>query len=98
MKRPERKDYDFNDLFDALLFSIDMMKYSDYLEKQSAELRQVNKNSIFQDIGISAYHSCNTCDHFKFDSENNEHGCSKGRNYKSNLYRTISTCPDFSLH
>jgi hypothetical protein len=34
MKRPNKKEYDFNDLFDSILYSVNMGKYADYLEKK----------------------------------------------------------------
>jgi hypothetical protein len=32
MERPNKKDYDFNDLFEGLMFGREMNKYADYLE------------------------------------------------------------------
>lgn len=37
MKRPNRKDYDFNDYTDCLSFSSQMIKYLDFLEKKDPE-------------------------------------------------------------
>tara|TARA_R100001244_G_scaffold16277_1_gene17810 strand:- start:128 stop:358 length:231 start_codon:yes stop_codon:yes gene_type:complete len=34
MKRPSRKDHDFNDPFDSLLFSFKMIQYADHLEEE----------------------------------------------------------------
>jgi hypothetical protein len=34
MKRPNKKDYNFNDTFDAILFSRYMIDYADYLESK----------------------------------------------------------------
>lgn len=32
MTRPNKKDYDFNDVFEAARFGLNMIKYADYLE------------------------------------------------------------------
>jgi len=34
MKRPNKKDYDFNDLFESNRYAINITKYVNYLEKQ----------------------------------------------------------------
>ena len=34
MERPNKKDYDFNDVFEGVRFASNMIKYADYLEKQ----------------------------------------------------------------
>jgi len=34
MERPNKKDYDFNDNFEAVRFGSNMIKYTDYIEKQ----------------------------------------------------------------
>ena len=34
MKRPDKRDYDFNDLFESNRYAINMTKYVNYLEKQ----------------------------------------------------------------
>ena len=39
MKRPEKKDYDFNEPFEDLRFGLDMMRYADQLENEVKELR-----------------------------------------------------------
>ena len=39
MKRPNKKDYNFNDIFDSILFARYMIDYADYLEHEI-----INKN------------------------------------------------------
>ena len=38
MKRPNKKDYDFNDHFECLRFSNEMIKYADYIESEYIKL------------------------------------------------------------
>jgi hypothetical protein len=38
MKRPNKKDYDFNDYFECLRFSDQMIKYVDYLECENQKI------------------------------------------------------------
>lgn len=54
MERPNKEDYDFNDVFEGVRFASNMIKYADYLEKQlsihvaTSTLPNIN-SKIFKD-------------------------------------------------
>ena len=42
MERPKKEDYDFNDVFDAVRFASNMIKYADYLESKQLPINVVS--------------------------------------------------------
>jgi len=60
MEKPNKKDYDFNDHFQVIRFSSDMINYSNYQDKKIEELREeskkyadalINTNDTFNRLG-----------------------------------------------
>lgn len=48
MKRPNKKDYDFNDIFECVQFIRDNERYIDYLEERDKKLVEImDKLSIY---------------------------------------------------
>ena len=46
MERPNRKDYDFNDVFEAVRFASNMIKYADYLENKQLPIHVVSGSAL----------------------------------------------------
>tara|TARA_R110000851_G_C12635597_1_gene518377 strand:- start:106 stop:414 length:309 start_codon:yes stop_codon:yes gene_type:complete len=45
-ERPNKKDYDFNDIFEGVRFANNMIKYADNLEKQISTQHLISSNWI----------------------------------------------------
>ena len=57
-KRPNKKDYDFNDIFDSVSFSKSMIDYADYLEKL---LKTCNNCKLYNGCANRIQLNWNTC-------------------------------------
>ena len=42
MERPNKEDYDFNDVFEGVRFASNMIKYADYLEAKQLPIHVVS--------------------------------------------------------
>lgn len=48
MSRPNKKDYNFNEVFEGARFAADMIKYCDNIEQQLKEAQEQAKNSVYE--------------------------------------------------
>ena len=46
MERPNKKDYDFNDVFENIRFASNMIKYVDYIEAKQVHIYVVSKCKV----------------------------------------------------
>lgn len=55
MKRPNKKDYNFNDIFEGVRFAIDMIKYSEHLESKILAMSSnvLTSNKLCYDVGFN---------------------------------------------
>lgn len=55
MKRPNKEDYNFNDIFEGVRFAIDMIKYSKHLESKilTTSSNVLTSNKLCYDAGFN---------------------------------------------
>ena len=54
MERPNKEDYDFNNVFESVRFASNMIKYADYLETKQLTMPVVSNSYTKTDV-IKAY-------------------------------------------
>jgi hypothetical protein len=69
MERPNKEDYDFNDVFEAVRFASNMIKYADYLEAKQLPIPVV----VVQSEQLKAFLDKHYEDHDNWDEITPEH-------------------------
>ena len=84
MKRPNKKDYNFNDSIDGVLFAKHMIDYADYLEQKLSEAEKQVKN-IKDDalLATAPYQCCPVC---------NGTGQTIADGFTSSVFQTCKVC------